>query len=332
MSAFVSYKNVWAKVYDTLMNKGVKDEDAHIISDILLEAEARGYPSQGIMRIFEIGNFLHNKTIMPKGKVAIEDKSQTIRVYNCSKALGYPVALQATEWAIDTAKNFGVGIAGIKGASHIGYLTYYAEKAAKNNCFAIIMTTSSPAVSLPGASSSILGTNPICYAFPLRDQIFCADFSVAEISRGKVIAQAEKGFLFEKPIGYDQKGNPTNDPNEILKGGIAPLANSIKGVLLNMLVGFLAGSLMGGVANHKIRGTRWPDEIPNKGDFILCIDITKICDIESFSANNLDFIEHIKELTTYFHVPGQNSYRKFMEVKENGFQVNDIITQLMDYN
>jgi L-2-hydroxycarboxylate dehydrogenase (NAD+) len=332
-NGYIPYNTVLDKMVLIFLKYGVNKNDANLIASILLEAEVRGYPSQGVIRLFEISDFLKQKTIKPERNIQTNNKTANIRIYECTKTLGHPVAYEAITWCANNANTNGISLVGINGASHIGYLTYYAEAAAKENCFCLITSSTSPAVSLPNSQTKpLLGTNPICYAFPLKDKIFCADFSTAEVSRGIVLDKKNKDEKFQKKVGYDQEGRLTNDPNEILKGGIAPLGGEVKGVLLNLLLGILAGPLIGGTPNHRVTGTRWSNEIPNKSDFILCISLEKICNLAIFQNDIHDLLNSLKEASSKFHIPGHNSRAKLEQAKQIGIKENDLIKKVMSYS
>lgn len=122
-----------------------------------------------------------------------------------------------------------------------------------------------------------------------------------------MLERLESGARFERNVGVDAAGAPTGDPAAILQGGILPMGGGIKGTLLNLLLGTLAGPLAGGEPNQNVLGTRWPDARPNKTDFFLCLDVAAFGEPETFAARMTSLLEEMTGTCPDFHVSGQHS-------------------------
>ena len=304
----------------TLERRGVAPEDGRITARVLLEAEARGYPAQGARRVAEICAFLDRGNLSPGTGFERLEPAPALRVFRCEASLGHPVAVQAADAAAVLARSYGVGCVAVLGAGHIGYLTHYAERAAETGVLCFVTTTSSPAVALPGAGAPLLGTNPMAYAFPFGDGILCADFATAEVTRGDVLERLRAGTRFDRDVGTGPDGAPTRDPAEILRGGILPTGGTRKGALVNLFLSTLAGPLVGGVPNHEVLGTRWPDARPNKTDFFLALDIAAFGDPEAFQIKMRGFLDALTGSSPDFHVPGLHSRVRWEEALRDGFE------------
>jgi LDH2 family malate/lactate/ureidoglycolate dehydrogenase len=325
----IPYDDLRAHISTLLERRGVASSASSTTAEILLEAEARGYPSQGVSRIKQICEFLDRRILLPDVSFETLEPCPSARIIVANRSLGHPVALTAVDTAVAIAQSNGIGCVGVRGAGHIGYLTYYAERAARTGMFCIATTVSSPAVVLPQSSKCLLGTNPVAFAFPTRKELFCADFSTAEVSRGVVIAHAEKSVSFSREVGVDSNGTPTKDAAQVLQGGIFPLGNGIKGVFLNMLFGMLAGPLIGGVPNHLVSETHWPTAQPNKGDWFLCFNIAMFCDHDRFMDQAAQFLSTFKHISPCLHIPGHFSRQRMAHVLEYGFDATDKVCQVM---
>jgi LDH2 family malate/lactate/ureidoglycolate dehydrogenase len=313
-------------ILETLERRGVAPEDGKVTARVLLESEARGYPAQGVRRVAEMCSFLDRGNLSPKIAFERLEPAPALRVFRSEASLGHPIAVQAADAAADLARSCGIGCVAVLGAGHIGYLTHYAERAAASGAsgasgvFCFVTTTSSPAVSWPGAGVPLLGTNAMAYAFPLEDGILCADFATAEVARGEVLERLQAGTRFDRDVGTGPDGHPSRDPAEILRGGILPMGGHRKGALVSLLLSTLAGPLVGGVPNHEVLGTRWPDARPNKTDFFLALDIAAFGDPETFQIRMRGFLDALTGSTPDFHVPGQHSRARWEEALRNGFE------------
>jgi LDH2 family malate/lactate/ureidoglycolate dehydrogenase len=160
----------------------------------------------------------------------------------------------------------------------------------------------------------------MAYAFPLGDGVLCADFATAEVARGDVLERLQAGERFDRDVGAGPGGAPSRDPAEILRGGILPTGGNRKGALVSLFLSTLAGPLAGGVPNHEVLGTRWPDARPNKTDFFLALDIAAFGDPEVFQARMRSLLDALAGSSPDFHVPGRHSRARWEEALRNGFE------------
>lgn len=318
-------------IQEILERRGVAPEDGRITARVLLEAEARGYPAQGVRRVAEICAFLDRGNLSPKNAFERSEPAPALRVFRSEASLGHPIAVQAADTVSNLARIYGIGCVAVLGAGHIGYLTHYAERAAATGVFCFVTTTSSPAVSWPGSGTPLLGTNAMAYAFPLSDGVLCADFATAEVARGEVLERLQAGLAFDRNVGTGPDGAPSRDPAEILRGGILPMGGHRKGALISLLLSTLAGPLVGGVPNHEVLGTRWPDARPNKTDFFVALDIAAFGDPETFQIKMRGFLDALTGSSPDFHVPGRHSRVRWEEALRDGFEetadLRDLLSQ-----
>ncbi|MES1241741.1 MAG: Ldh family oxidoreductase [Acidobacteriota bacterium] len=308
------------RILEILEHRGVAPEDGRVTARVLLEAEARGYPAQGVRRVAEICAFLDRGNLSPRVAFERLEPAPAVRVFRSEASLGHPIAVQAMDAAGGLARTYGIGCVAVLGAGHIGYLTHYAERAAETGVLAFVTTTSSPAVAWPGSGTPLLGTNPMAYAFPLGEGVLCADFATAEVARGDVLERLQAGTRFDRDVGSAPGGEPSHDPAEILRGGILPTGGNRKGALLSLFLSTLAGPLAGGVPNHEVLGTRWPDARPNKTDFFLAIDVAAFGDPETFQTRMRSLLDALAGASPEFHVPGRHSRARWEEALRDGFE------------
>jgi len=70
------------------------------------------------------------------------------------------------------------------------------------------------------------------------------DMATSVMARGEVGVAARDGHALPEGVGVDADGNPTTDPNEILKGALMTFGG-YKGSSLSMMVELLAGAMIG---------------------------------------------------------------------------------------
>ena len=122
---------------------------------------------------------------------------------------------------------------------------YYSLKAAEEGCIAFV-TSNSPAQMAPfGGSEKMLGTNPFSAVIPVPDgDPIIIDFATSVVAKSKFKEYQKKGLKLPDGWALDESGNPTNDPEEGMKGFILPMAG-FKGYGIAMLIDIVAGLLSG---------------------------------------------------------------------------------------
>lgn len=125
---------------------------------------------------------------------------------------------------------------------------------------------------------------------------------------------AREGHELPPGTGIDAEGNPTNDPNEVLKGALLPFGG-YKGASIAMMVELLAASLIGEQLSFEAAQQDNNDGGPPRGgEFILAIDPGH----GLASAEGL-FAEILKQPGT--RLPGDGRRAKRKSVAENGVTI-----------
>lgn len=293
-----------------LLHHGASPEDAMITAEVLIEGDRYGHPHHGINRIFQILEGVTQGTLFLNAKPKLISEGLSFAVLDGECGLGHPLGKRAMLLAVEKAQNTGVGVIGIINASHLGVLSYYTELASHENCIGISCTTSSPAVVIKGGKTKTFGTNPLSYSIPYKPHSLTADFATSKVSRGVLVDYAENQKSIPFSWAVDEEGKETTCPKKALAGGLKTLDGDIKGSLLSLLISVLAGNLLGGISNHKVTGTRYMDEKPNKGDFFLAIDVKKFTDLKNFQSGLEELTDFIRNQNVDFGVPRENAYLK----------------------
>lgn len=98
---------------DVFANTGYQHKDAARIADHLIDAELRGYGVAGLSRALSIVDFVQDGTIKIS-ETTVERHTASSASLNGHNGLGYVVAYEATQMAIDIAKENGVAVVAAK--------------------------------------------------------------------------------------------------------------------------------------------------------------------------------------------------------------------------
>jgi len=276
------------KAIRILTSAGVSENDATLVADHLVEANLRGRDSHGISRILGIVKGIDKNTINPSPKVSVVQETPAMALLDGRHSIGQIVAMKAMTLAIEKAHNVGIGIVSLRNASHIGFLGYYTEEAAKQGTIGIAFTNTEPAMSPTGGAEPILGTNPICIGIPSKGDAIVVDLATSVVARGKILEFSRKGQKIPKGWAVDKDGVDTEDPAAALEGALLPIAGP-KGYCLAFAIDVLAGALAGASVGADVKGTVHTEDICTKGDLFIAID-------PQMFTGSQDFLERVERL------------------------------------
>ncbi|MGY3053874.1 LDH2 family malate/lactate/ureidoglycolate dehydrogenase [Pedobacter sp. UYEF25] len=231
---------------------GCSTEHAILAADVLLKSDLRGIDSHGVARLKGYVRLWEKGRINTKPNVKIVHETPTTATIDGDSGLGLVVAPFAMDLAIAKAEKYGSGWVAVKNSNHFGIAGYHALKAVAKDMIGISMTNASPLVAPTFTTERLLGTNPMCYAFPAgKYPPVVVDMATSAAANGKLeIAQRANAEL---PSGWVQtkEGNASKNPNELHDGGaLLPLGSdkehgSHKGYGLGATVDILSAVLSG---------------------------------------------------------------------------------------
>lgn len=231
---------------------GCSDAHATLAADVLIRSDLRGIDSHGVARLSGYVRLWEKKRINATPNIKIVHETPTTATVDGDGGLGLVVAPFAMQVAMEKAEKYGSGWVAVKNSNHFGIAGYHALMAVEKDMIGISMTNASPLVAPTYANERLLGTNPMCYAFPAgKYPAVIVDMATAAAANGKLeIAQRANKAI---PDGWvqDANGQQSLDPNELKNGGsLLPLGSdkdhgSHKGYGLSATVDILSAVLSG---------------------------------------------------------------------------------------
>lgn len=245
-----SIEELEAFVSEILVGAGAAPDDASIVAREVVDAEARGYESQGVMRVPSYAAAAAKRAPASPTRLELLRDAPSAVVWDAHHGFGHVAALKAMEECARRAKGTGSCIGTIRNIGHIGRLGYYVEAAAETGVIGFISCSgnmNSATVAPWGGKEPRLSTNPFAYGFPYPggDSVV-VDVSTTQAARGKVLVAAATGQPIPDTWAFDADGIPTTDPARALppNGTLAPLGGH-KGYALSVAVELLCGGLGG---------------------------------------------------------------------------------------
>jgi LDH2 family malate/lactate/ureidoglycolate dehydrogenase len=222
---------------------GLSTDDAHVVVDVLVDANLRGISSHGFQRVPIYATRLHAGLAGGSEHMSIVAEFGALCHMNAGNGLGPAVAVKALDHAISLARQFGVGLVTVGGSTHFGPAGYYARRASSKGFVGVVVTNAPKTMAPYGASERFIGTNPLAVAIPLeRHDDFVLDIATSVVARGKIIQAAQVGELIPLGLAIDSQGRPTTDARAALDGSVLPFAGP-KGSGLSIAIDMLSGVL-----------------------------------------------------------------------------------------
>lgn len=258
------------RVLRALQRHGVPAGHAHMQADLLIEAELRGRPSHGLLRLNRVVERIRNGMADPLARGEHRWRGNFLEV-DGQRGLGPVVALAALEQLAARARSGGIAIAAIRNNNHLGMLAWYAERIARQGLVLIALCNSEALVHPWGGRKAMLGTNPIAIGVPGPDEPFVMDMATSLVSMGQIHDHANRGCPIPANWALDADGEPTTDAMAAKSGSIAPFGEA-KGYALGLAFEVLIGTLTASAVGPDVHGTLDSDRPCNKGDVFIVID------------------------------------------------------------
>ncbi|HCN83766.1 MAG TPA: malate dehydrogenase [Sphingobacteriaceae bacterium] len=231
---------------------GCSEEHAALATDVLVKSDLRGIDSHGVARLSGYIRLWEKQRINSKPDIKIVHETPTTATVDGDSGLGLVIAPFAMKIAIEKAEKYGSGWVAIRNSNHFGIAAYHALMAVEKDMIGFAMTNASPLVAPTYTNERLLGTNPMCYAFPAgKYPPVIVDMATAAAANGKLeIAQRQQKPVPEGWI-IDKNGQVSTNPHELKDGGaLVPLGSdkdhgSHKGFGLSATVDILSAVLSG---------------------------------------------------------------------------------------
>ena len=322
---------------------GCSTAHAALAADVLLTADLRGIDSHGVARLIGYVRLWEKKRINPTPNIKIVHETPTTATIDGDAGLGLIVAPFAMQVALEKAKQYGSAWIAIRNSNHFGIASYHTLMAVEQDMIGFAMTNASPLVAPTFSNERMLGTNPMCYAFPAGNYPpVIVDMATSAAANGKLEIAQRSGEQVPEGWLQDKDGNCTTDPHALKTGGsLLPLGSdrehgSHKGFALSSVVDILSGVLSG--ANY---GPWVPPFVAflepaanpvgeGIGHFLGAMRVDGFRPVADFKSNMDTWIERFKSaskitLDQGVVIPGEPEYAAQMERKKNGIPVVDAV-------
>jgi LDH2 family malate/lactate/ureidoglycolate dehydrogenase len=234
------------------LKMGCPSEHADLAADVLIKSDLRGIDSHGVARLTGYVRLWEKGRINPTPDIKIVHETPSTATIDGDSGLGLVVAPFSMKVAIEKAEKYGSGWVSVRNSNHFGIAAYHTMMAVEKDMIGFAMTNASPLVAPTFANERMLGTNPMCYAFPAgKYPAVIVDMATSAAANGKLEIAQRTGKAVPEGWIQDANGQASVDPHELKRGGsLLPLGSdrehgSHKGFGLSATVDILSAVLSG---------------------------------------------------------------------------------------
>ncbi len=260
---------IYQLIKSVMLHNGCDEPNAAALADIMTRAERDGSHSHGLFRVPGYVKALRSGKVNGKAKPKIEKITPAIIKVNghgcfapIAQSIGLPALVKAT-------KEIGIGALTLTGIHHFAALWPETEYLANNGLVGIACTAYMPSVAPAGSKTALFGTNPISFAWPRPGGTpIVYDMATASMALGDVQIALRDGQKVPEGTGLNAKGEPSTDPEEIIKGVLLPFGG-YKGSAISLMVELLAAGLTGEQFSYEAKENDNGDGGPPRGGEIV---------------------------------------------------------------
>jgi len=269
----LTLNEIYTLAKSTLLHNGCDEMNAEAVSDTVTFAERDGSVSHGLFRIPGYTAALRSKKV--KGDAYPSKTFLTQNTIRVDGDYGFaPTAINVGISAlVETTNKHGVGVLAIRNTHHFAALWHETEALAEQNLIGIACTAYMPSVAPAGATKPLFGTNPLSFAWPRKNKTpVVYDMATASMAMGEVQVAARDGHKVPLGTGLNKNGEKTDDPSEIVNGGVLLPFGGHKGSAIAMMVELLAAGLVGDMFSFEAKEADNKDGGPARGgEFIMAL-------------------------------------------------------------
>lgn len=274
--------------------EGVPADDAGLIARCLLQAELWGHPSHGMLRLSWYVARIRSGVVDPAAKAETVVDRGPLALLDGREGLGHVLCAHAANEAVRRAREYGVGVVGVRNSNHFGMAAHFTRMIAEQGCVGVVTTNGSPAMAPWGGREKAVGANPWSIAAPAgRHGVTVMDIANVNAARGKIYAARERGATIPEGWALDAEGRPTTDPAAAVAGVILPMGGH-KGYAISFMMDVLSGVLTGSSFATGVSGPQQAERRSGCGHMVLAIDVAAVGDPDGFAERMEALIAEMK--------------------------------------
>ena len=276
-----------------LVSASVPREIAKRVADVLVDAEARGIASHGLVRLPSYIDRVRAGLIDVSAQPSILRDGIGSVLIDGANAFGVVAADLACTEVVERAHRYGVGWVTTVRSNHLGSIGYFVRALARKGLIALMWSNAAPSVAAYKGRRPILGTNPFALAAPREPSPIVLDMATSATARGRIRRALAEQRSIPEGWAVDRDGQSTLDPAAALKGALLPLGGA-KGYGLSVFVDLLSGVIGGGASLDRVYETTEITEPAQIAFTLVAADPLRLIGPDDYAAGVADFAARLK--------------------------------------
>ncbi len=226
-----------------LERSNVSAENARVVAEALVAAEADGLSSHGISRIPFYAEQAKSGKVDGHAVPLVDLPAKAAVRVDARNGFAFPAMRAGLDKAAGITGDTGIAAVVVTRSHHAGALSHPVERAADAGLVALAFSNTPAGIAPWGGYRGSFGTNPIAFACPRRSAPpLVVDLSLSKVARGKIMLASKEGQAIPEGWALDKDGRPTSDAKAALAGTMLPIGDA-KGSALALMVEILAAGL-----------------------------------------------------------------------------------------
>jgi (2R)-3-sulfolactate dehydrogenase (NADP+) len=261
-------------IFDALVGAGTVVRNARYFADAILDTELSGLEGHGFYWLQYYCEHVESGKVDGKATPQVKKMSAVSYRVDARNGFAHPAIEKGFAQLIPAAQEYGIAAMAVHNSYNAATLGYHTGFLAKHGLLAFGFTNATPSIAPVGGTKPVIGTNPMSFAVPGRKGkiAFLIDQSSSAVAWTAVKTAADEHRAI--PLGWaiDRDGKPTTDPEEGLKGSMAP-AGGYKGFGQGLIVETMCGALAGANRGPEMGSFMDNDGLPiGCGQFFIALE------------------------------------------------------------
>lgn len=269
----VPFEKMYSEFSRVLLKIGFTEERAKLCAKLFAESSLDGVYSHGLNRFPRFIKYIQNGYIDIHAHPEKVEGVGALERWDGNSGPGNLNAYFCMERAIEVAHENGVGCVALRNTNHWLRGGTYGWQAAEASCIAVCFTNTEPNLPPWGGVECRIGNNPLVVAVPRNNGHIVLDMAMSQFSIGKLGVYSMRKEMLPVFGGFDDRGNLTQDPNEITKSNRPLPIGYWKGSGLSIMLDLLATLLSGGRSTHILGNLEVEYGV---SQVFICFDTTKL--------------------------------------------------------
>jgi 3-dehydro-L-gulonate 2-dehydrogenase len=248
----IPFNDLLAALDHAMKHLGLAEDRAAQCALLFAETTRDGVYTHGLNRFPRFAETVRNGSIDVNAEPTRTAGLGAIERWDGHRGVGNLNAHASMQRAIALANQHGIGAVALANTNHWMRGGTYGWQAADQGRFAICWTNTVANLPPWGATTPVLGNNPLVIAIPRPIGHVVLDMAMSQFSYGALAAYSKRNQPLPVDGGFDTAGDLTRDAAAIDASQRALPVGYWKGSGLSLVLDMLAAMLSGGLATHQI--------------------------------------------------------------------------------